>query len=58
MKKNDTTNRVIDYALCYLNCNWDDFIEDDLGISNENFQKIIEKFQKENFSIDFSNKKS
>jgi len=58
MKKNDTLNRIIDYALCYVNCNWDDHIEDDLGISYENFQKYIERFQKENFSIDFSNKKS
>lgn len=54
MKKNDTTNRVIDYALCYLNSNWDDWIEDDLGISHENFVKLIKNFQDENISIDKS----
>lgn len=54
--KNSTTNRVIDYALCYLNSNWDEWIEEDLGISHENFVKIIEKFQKENFPFDISNK--
>lgn len=58
MKNNDTLNRIIDYALCYLAANWDDNNEDDLGISYENFQKYIERFQKENFSIDLSNKKS
>lgn len=52
--KNDTMNRVIDYALCYLNSNWDDWVEEDLGISNEVFVKLIEKFQKENISIDKS----
>lgn len=52
--KNDTINRVIDYALCYLNSNWDDWVEEDLGISNENFVKLIEKFQKENIPIDKS----
>lgn len=52
--KNDTINRVIDYALCYLNSNWDDWVEEDLGISNENFVKLIEKFQEENISIDKS----
>ncbi len=39
-------DRVIDYALCYLNSNWDDWIEEDLGLTNEQFQKIITKFQK------------
>jgi len=46
MKKNQLMNRVIDYALCYLNSNWDDSVEEDLGLSNEQFQKIIEQFQK------------
>ena len=46
MKKYQLMNRVIDYALCHLNSNWDDWIEDDLGISNEQFQKLIEFFQK------------
>ena len=52
MKNKDTLNRVIDYALCYLNSNWDDWIEEDLGISNENFVKLIKKFQDENIPID------
>lgn len=52
--KNDTVNRVIDYALCYLNSNWDDWVEEDLGISHENFVQLIEKFQKENIPIDKS----
>jgi len=39
-------NRVIDYSLCYLNSNWDEGVEEDLGLSNEQFQKIIEQFQK------------
>jgi hypothetical protein len=47
MKKNkQAMDRVIDYALCYLNSNWDDWIEEDLGLTNEQFQKIITKFQK------------
>lgn len=50
--KQDTINRVIDYALCYLNSNWDDWVEDDLGITHEKFVKLIERFQKENISID------
>lgn len=54
--KNDTTNRAIDYALCYLNSNWDDWVEEDLGISHEKFVKLIEKFQKENIHIDFTGK--
>jgi hypothetical protein len=54
MKNKDTMNRVIDYALCYLNSNWDEWIEEDLGISHENFVKLIEKFQKENIFIDKS----
>lgn len=52
--KNDTMNRVIDYALCYLNSNWDDWVEEDLGISHENFVKLIKKFQDENIPIDKS----
>jgi beta-lactamase class D len=52
MKNNTTLNRVIDYALCHLNSNWDDWIEEDLGISNENFVKLIKKFQDENIPID------
>lgn len=51
---NNTINRVIDYALNYLNSNWDDWIEDDLGISHENFQKLVKRFQNENISIDKS----
>lgn len=41
-------NRVIEYALCYLNSNWDDWIEDDLGISYEKYVNLLKKFQKEN----------
>lgn len=52
--KQELLNRVIDYALCYLNSNWDDWVEEDLGISHENFQKIIKRFQDENISIDKS----
>lgn len=52
--KQDTLNRVIDYALCHLNSNWDDWIEEDLGISNENFVKLIKKFQDDNIPIDKS----
>jgi hypothetical protein len=50
--KKDTLNRVIDYALCYLNSNWDDNIEHDMGISHENFVKLIKRFQEENISFD------
>lgn len=39
-------NRVIDYSLCYLNSNWDDWVEEELGLSNDQFQKLIEQFQK------------
>jgi hypothetical protein len=46
MKKNELLNRVIDYALCYVNSNWDEFIADDLGISNEQFEILIKRFQK------------
>jgi len=42
-----TTDRVIDYALCFLLANWDDNIEDDLGISYDNFAKIIDRWQRE-----------
>jgi hypothetical protein len=42
-----TTDRVIDYALCFLLANWDDNVEDDLGITYDNFAKIIDKWQKE-----------
>lgn len=52
MKNKDTLNRVIDYALCYLNSHWDELLEEDLGISHENFVKLIKKFQDENISID------
>lgn len=52
MKNKDTLNRVIDYALCYLNSNWDDWIEDDLGISHENFVKLIKNFQDEKKTFD------
>jgi hypothetical protein len=48
----DTINRIIDYALCHLNSNWDDWIEEDLGISNQTFTKLIKRFQEENISID------
>jgi|LakMenE18May11ns_1017448.scaffolds.fasta_scaffold9951862_5 hypothetical protein len=53
MKQNQLMNRVIDYALCYLNSNWDEFVEDDLGISNEQFENLIKKFQK---NLDFTDK--
>ena len=46
MKKNDLMNRAIDYALCYVASNWDEWVEEDLGISYEQYQKIIERFQK------------
>jgi len=46
MKKHQLMNRVIDYALCYVNSNWDEWIEEDLGLSNEQFQKLIQQFQK------------
>ena len=52
--KQKTIDRIFDYALCYLNANWDEWIEEDLGISHENFIKLIERFQKENISIDKS----
>jgi len=44
--KKDTTNRVIDYALCYVASNWDEWVEEDLGITYEQYQKIIQQFQK------------
>ena len=52
--KNKTMSRVIDYALCYLNSNWDDWVEEDLGISHENFVKLLKRFQDENIPIDKS----
>lgn len=45
--KTKTIDRIIDYSLCYLMANWDDHIEDDLGISYENFIKMIQNWQKE-----------
>lgn len=53
MKKNNLTDRVIDYALCYLNSNWDDWVQEDLGITNEQLQQIIERYQK---SLDLTEK--
>jgi len=46
MKKHQLMNCVIDYALCYVASNWDEWVEEDLGITYEQYQKIIEKFQK------------
>ena len=46
MKKNELVNRAIDYALCYVASNWDEWVEEDLGITYKQFQKIIEQFQK------------
>lgn len=40
-------NKVIEYALCYLNSNWDEWIEEDLGMSQEHFISLLKKFQKE-----------
>lgn len=39
-------NQVIDYALCYLNANWDEYIEEDLGMSQDHFIALLKKFQK------------
>ena len=47
-----TIDRILDYALCYLNANWDDFIEDDLGITQEKFNQFIQKFQNEKLEFD------
>lgn len=41
-----TIDRLIDYALCYLNANWDENIEDDLGISYEVFEKLLQQHKK------------
>ena len=46
MKQNQLMNRVIDYALCYLNSNWDEFVEDDLGISNNSLKILLKSFKK------------
>lgn len=49
MKKHlDIECRLIEYALCYLNSNWDEFTEDDLGITQEKLIQIIHKFQQLN----------
>jgi hypothetical protein len=42
-----TTDRVIDYALCFLLANWAEDIEDDLGIDYDNMTKIIDRWQRE-----------
>ena len=39
-------NKVIEYALNYLKVNWDEWIEDDLGMSQEHFEMLLRKFQK------------
>ena len=39
-------NKVIEYALNYLKVNWDEFIEDDLGMGKEHFEMLLRKFQK------------
>ena len=39
----DIENKIIDYALCFLNANWAEDIEDDLGITNEKLIEIINK---------------
>jgi len=45
----NTTNikelRIIQYALCFLNANWDDSCEDDLtGITESDISRISIKF--------------
>jgi hypothetical protein len=42
-----TTDRVIDYALCFLLANWAEDIEDDLGISYDKLVNIIDRWQRE-----------
>lgn len=37
--------RIIDYALCFLNANWDENIEESLDYSYEEFDTFIRNFQ-------------
>lgn len=55
MQKNkfqSTTDRIVYYALFHLDLHWDDVIEDDLGISHENYKKIIRAYLEEKIFID------
>lgn len=47
--------RILDYALCFLNANWDETAEEDLNITEEQFQTFILKWQEKN-PIDNSDK--
>lgn len=41
----DIENRIIDYALRFLDANWGEDIEDDLGITNEKLIEIINRIK-------------
>jgi hypothetical protein len=49
---NKKLNFVIDYALNFLHAHWEDlsdydFIEEDLGMTHEEFIKVMDQFQKD-----------
>jgi hypothetical protein len=37
--------RIIDYALCFLNANWDENIEESLEYPYEEFETFVRNFQ-------------
>jgi hypothetical protein len=47
---NKKLNFVIDYALNFLHAHWEvsdyDFLEEDLGMTHEEFIKVMDQFQK------------
>jgi hypothetical protein len=49
---NKKLNFVIDYALCYLFASWDDHIEADLGMSYEEFVKVLGKYHNNKIKVE------
>lgn len=42
---NDRELRILEYALCFLNANWDDYTEEDLlDVEQEEVQRLAEKY--------------
>jgi hypothetical protein len=37
--------RIIDYALCFLNANWDDDVREGLDYPYEEFEAFVRNFQ-------------
>ena len=44
--KNDKFARIVDYSLCFLNANFDDDIQEDLDLSQDELIEAIPKINK------------